>query len=53
MKIIVFTSPAITAQVNEWLEEHPDIEVTSMAQSEYDGTIHLTLLYKEQKAGAA
>lgn len=49
MKIIVFTSPAITAQVNEWLENHPNIEVISMAQSEYDGTIHLTLLYREKQ----
>jgi hypothetical protein len=49
MKIIVFTSPAITAQVNEWLAEHSDIDVISMAQSEYDGTIHLTLLYREKR----
>lgn len=50
MKVIIFTSPAITAQVNTWLEANPDIEVLEMAQSEYDGVIHLTLLYREKAA---
>lgn len=51
MKIVIFTSPAITAQVNEWLANNPSIKVVEMAQSEYDGTIHLSLLYEEAGGG--
>lgn len=51
MKIVIFTSPAITAQVNEWLANNPGIKVVEMAQSEYDGTIHLSLLYEEAGGG--
>ncbi|HSI65067.1 MAG TPA: hypothetical protein VLE43_18215 [Candidatus Saccharimonadia bacterium] len=52
MKIVIFTSPAVTAQVNEWLAEHPDIEVIAMSQSEFESTIHLSLLYKEKQPAA-
>jgi hypothetical protein len=54
MKIIIFTSPAVTAQANEWLAHNPTVKVTGLAQSEDDGVIHLTLLYEgEEKTPAS
>jgi hypothetical protein len=49
MKIIIFSSPAVTAQANEWLANNPGIKVLGLAQSEDDGVIHLTMLYEGEE----